>query len=319
MSAGPTVTVFGAGALGLTAALALADTGCEVTVVDPAPLGDNASGVAAGMLAPAFESAVDGTATPHFGLLMAARDLWPALAVRTGIELDRRGAVARGSADWLAAVTAKLSALGVGPEILHDGLLISEDWRVDAGLALVALRNSAEAAGVVFRANEGEAGDWRVAATGPAWGLAPELSVLTPIKGHILFAPLPLHRVVRGERAYAVPAAGGMLVGASMEPGMGDRAIDPVQVARLKAAGAELFDVLAETEVAARAAVRAATPDGLPLAGFSARPRTLVAAGARRNGWLLAPLVAQVIAACVTGGDPGPYAARLDPRRFGEG
>ena len=31
------------------------------------------------------------------------------------------------------------------------------------------------------------------------------------------------------------------------------------------------------------------------------------------------PLVAQVVAACVTGRDPGPLAARLDPRRFGGG
>jgi glycine oxidase len=42
----------------------------------------------------------------------------------------------------------------------------------------------------------------------------------------------------------------------------------------------------------------------------------LLAVGARRNGWLLAPLVAQVVAAYVASDDPGPFAARLDPRRF---
>jgi glycine oxidase len=45
----------------------------------------------------------------------------------------------------------------------------------------------------------------------------------------------------------------------------------------------------------------------------------VLAVGARRNGWLLAPLVAQVVAACVTGRDAGPYAARLDPQRFAAG
>jgi glycine oxidase len=62
--------------------------------------------------------------------------------------------------------------------------------------------------------------------------------------------------------------------------------------------------------------VRAATPDGLPMAGFSAADGAILAVGARRNGWLLAPLVAQVVAACVMGRDAGPYAARLDPARF---
>jgi glycine oxidase len=52
------------------------------------------------------------------------------------------------------------------------------------------------------------------------------------------------------------------------------------------------------------------------MAGASAERRVLAAAGARRNGWLLAPLVAQIITACVTGRDPGPYAARFDPQRF---
>ena len=62
--------------------------------------------------------------------------------------------------------------------------------------------------------------------------------------------------------------------------------------------------------------VRAATSDGLPMVGASAAPGVVLAVGARRNGWLLAPLVAQLVAACVTGRDPGPYAAALDPARF---
>ncbi|MDB5495525.1 MAG: D-amino acid oxidase family protein, partial [Phenylobacterium sp.] len=67
------------------------------------------------------------------------------------------------------------------------------------------------------------------------------------------------------------------------------------------------------------AGVRAATPDGLPMAGFSEAPRVILATGARRNGWLLAPLIAQVVAACVTGAEAGPYAHRFDPGRFKSG
>ena len=97
MSKGAKITVAGAGALGLTTALALADAGAQVTVFDPAPAADNASGVAAGMLAPAFEAVLDAAATPHFDLLLAARDLWPALEARIGIVVDRAGALATGS------------------------------------------------------------------------------------------------------------------------------------------------------------------------------------------------------------------------------
>ena len=69
------ITVAGAGAMGLTAALALAEAGCEVAVFDPAPPLANASGVAAGMLAPAFEAALDPTRDQAFDLLLAGRDL----------------------------------------------------------------------------------------------------------------------------------------------------------------------------------------------------------------------------------------------------
>jgi glycine oxidase len=41
-----------------------------------------------------------------------------------------------------------------------------------------------------------------------------------------------------------------------------------------------------------------------------------LAVGARRNGWLLAPLVADIVTAAVTGKDGGPWASRLDPSRF---
>jgi glycine oxidase len=64
------------------------------------------------------------------------------------------------------------------------------------------------------------------------------------------------------------------------------------------------------------AGVRAATPDGLPMAGWSEAPGVALAAGPRRNGWLVAPLVARIVSACVTGRDAGPHAARLDPARF---
>ena len=84
------VVVAGSGVTGLAVALALARRGAKVRVCDPAPLGDNASGVAAGMLAPAFEAVLDPLSAGHFELLKAARDLWPGFAP---VEIARDGAV----------------------------------------------------------------------------------------------------------------------------------------------------------------------------------------------------------------------------------
>ena len=340
MSKGAKITVAGAGALGLTTALALADAGAQVTVFDPAPAADNASGVAAGMLAPAFEAVLDTTAAPQFDLLSAARDLWPALEARIGVMVDRSGAVAVGEADYLGRTDAGLRALGLHPVELERraldglapglaprwtaGLLVREDWRIEAAQTLLALRRAAESAGVVFhqaQATGFEDGERLVIATGNGRDLAvvaPELDNLAPIKGHILRARGRAYDgvVVRGQGAYVTGAPGDLTIGATMQAGVEDRSVDPDQVAPLQAAGARLFPALAETEFVAETGIRAATPDGLPMVGRGRHHGVLLAVGARRNGWLLVPLIAKLIVACVTEGEAGPYAERLNPARF---
>ncbi|MCI3133792.1 NAD(P)/FAD-dependent oxidoreductase [Phenylobacterium aquaticum] len=335
------ITVAGAGAMGLTAALALAEAGCEVTVFDPSASLASASGMAAGMLAPAFEAALDPEARDHFDLLLAGRDLWPGLEARLGIRLDRSGALAVGSPAHLERSDQALRRLGLHPTgiprgALADlapglapgwtsGVLTREDWRIDPAQALAALRAAAEALGVTFQARAAtgfEGADRLVIATGAARDLgvvAPELSRLHPIKGQLVRVMTGAYDglVIRGEGAYAAPFAGGLTLGATMEAGRDDLEIDPERIAALKAVGAGLFPAVAgAVGDIAQAGVRAATPDGLPMVGRGRHHGVLLAVGARRNGWLLAPLAARIIAACVTEGEAGPYAGRLDPARF---
>lgn len=334
------MTVAGAGALGLSAALALADAGCVVTVFDPAPPLANASGVAAGMLAPVFEAVLDEVARPDLDLLMAARDLWPGLEARAGVRLDRAGAVAVGAPRWLGEVQAQIVRLGLHATelpratldevaaglspVFDRALWTREDWRLEAETALAALRAACAAAGVAFRDEpaRGAMGAERlVVATGAAQDLtelAPELAALTPIKGHIarLAGAPPPAMTVRGEGVYVTAGAAGVVVGATMEAGVADPAPDPAQAEPLLARGVKLFPDLKGRPHQLGAGVRAATPDGLPLVGFSRAPGVVLAVGARRNGWLLAPLVGRIVAACVTEREPGPYAARLAPGRF---
>jgi glycine oxidase len=57
------------------------------------------------------------------------------------------------------------------------------------------------------------------------------------------------------------------------------------------------------------------SPDGWPLIGASGEG-LLVAAGHSRNGWLLAPVTAEIITAYVFGANIAPPWAALSPQRF---
>jgi glycine oxidase len=344
------VAIAGAGVFGLASALSLARAGASVLVIDPAPLGDNASGVAAGMLAPAFECLSDPLARPHAADLKEARDFWPDFASASGVRLDRRGALA--PAEDAEALAAELAELGFAAQVLtaaeakamapglDDGvgtaLFTGEDWRLDAPDALIRLREAAEAEGVRFekdvvrdyrdgraltRGGRRHAVDRLVVATGAAMGLtdlAFELRKLTPIKGQIVRTDLAYEGpVLRGEGVYVAPGVGGALIGATMEVGLADRDIDGEQVRRLVGFGAELLPALAGAKLTPSAGVRAGAADGLPLVGKGEFAGVILAVGARRNGWLLAPLVAEAVTAYAYG-RPAPAAAlSFDPARPG--
>lgn len=342
----PRLVVAGAGAFGLACALALARRGGQVTVCDPARVGDNASGVAAGMLAPGFEALLDPPSKDHFALLSTARAAWPAFAASIGLTVERDGAMWAGPdaagiearllaagarARRLSAVEARAAVAGLAWD--GEAVFTPEDWRIDAPSAVVALRSAAQAAGVAFvtQAVRGfSAGaatlddgarlvaDGLIVAVGAARSeLAPELSALTPVKGHILrvHGGPAQGPVVRGEGCYVRPHPAGAVVGATMELGRDDRHVDPAIAADLLARAARLFPSLAGNPYLAATGVRATTADGLPWIGPSAAAGVSLAIGARRNGWLLAPLVGEAIAALAFG-EPGPaMAAVLAPGR----
>ena len=319
---GARVAVAGAGAFGSTIALVLAEAGFAVHHFDPARLGDSASGVAAGMLAPAAEAIFDPAAAAHLDLLRRAKALWPALATRIGAPLYREGLRVEGEGDWLDGVARRFPALGLTFTRDAGGLTSDEDWRLDARSTLAALRAAALGHGIRLHHRALEAGDIpqfaaTVIATGAEGGdLAPELAFLSPIKGQILRAAggLATGRIVRGQGVYLCPAPA-PAIGATMEAGRDDLEVDWRALEPLKAAALALRPDLG-LPMTAEVGIRATTPDGLPLVGPSRTPAVILAVGARRNGWLLAPLVADLVAAYLTGKDPGPDAARLDARRF---
>ena len=340
------VLVAGSGAIGSVTALVLLRCGAKVRLADSAPLGDNASGVAAGMLAPVFECLLDPVSVDHFPLLAVARDAWPGLAetLPGGADMiDRSGALyipeddaeLAWQADRLQAFDpareilppVKLQALSPGLETWGPGLFTALDWRLEPPQALRAIRQAfvkegGQVSPEAVDLTGGHTADALVLATGaaPLPERLLERSLLTPIKGQILRlegAWPHAGPVARAPGVYVAPSSAGALAGATMQEGLADRRIDPEAVARLRNAASRLYPALQRATVQAQAGVRAATPDGLPLAGPSrGDARTLLAVGARRNGWLLAPVVADVVAARLRGAPAGAFGEAFDPARF---
>src|SRR5688572_25048788 len=109
---GMRIVVAGAGAVGSTVALALQRAGAEVLLADPSPPGLNASGVAAGMLAPAMESALDPLSHGHFGHLLKGRDAWFELAPSIGAKVHRSGALWFGDETVRPRIEERLTRAG---------------------------------------------------------------------------------------------------------------------------------------------------------------------------------------------------------------
>ncbi|AYG95525.1 FAD-dependent oxidoreductase [Brevundimonas naejangsanensis] len=325
--------VIGAGALGLFAAAELRRRGRRTAVVDPG--GVNASAVAAGMIAPAMESAVDDLPPATAEVLRRARDLWPGFAEATGVRLYGD------LAEWRGGNVAELVARMLARGFQHDydaaaaRLTTREDAKVDPPQALAVLaRGLALIAGRargVARDGEGwrvetTAGvvraDHLVLATGAeavVAGLPPEaqalMALVTPVRGQIgLVSEALVDHVVRGPGAYVAPMGEGCVIGATMEPG--ERSLVP-DAARCEAMLAAAWAVLGQAPrpltIDWRAGVRGTTPDGLPMAGKVA-PGMYFALAPRRNGWLLGPLVGAVVADAIEG---RPVAEpTLSPARF---
>ena len=114
------VVVAGAGAIGSAIAVVLARRGALVTLTDPARVGDNASGVAAGMLAPASEALLDSVSASHFPLLLRARDAWEELVqgLAGAPALDRSGAILQ--VDDPAGYLRQAEAAGMSLAVIDD-------------------------------------------------------------------------------------------------------------------------------------------------------------------------------------------------------
>jgi glycine oxidase len=113
---------------------------------------------------------------------------------------------------------------------------------------------------------------------------------------------------------------GSVLVGATVEEAGFDARVTVAGVRDLLDAVCELIPQAWQAGfVGARVGLRPATPDGLPILGLSRRlPGLVYATGHYRNGVLLAPLTAQLVADLIANRRGDPVLEALSPERFGD-
>jgi glycine oxidase len=144
-----------------------------------------------------------------------------------------------------------------------------------------------------------------------------------PVRGqllHVAWKGAPLHRVTWGDRCYLVPWDDGtLLVGGTVEEAGFDEQATVAGVRDLLDAACELVPhAWTARFTAARVGLRPGTSDDLPIIGRSSvLPNLVYATGHYRNGILLAPLTAEVVAAMILDGKTDAILAAVSPQRFG--
>ena len=145
-------------------------------------------------------------------------------------------------------------------------------------------------------------------------------AAVRPVRGQLLrlhWRGAPLNHIVWGPDCYVVPWHDQtVLVGATVEDVGFDERTTAAGVRDLLDAVCELLpEAWRATFLEARVGLRPATPDGLPFLGASQRSdRLIYATGHYRNGVLLAPLTAALIADLIVEGKEDEAMRELRPR-----
>jgi glycine oxidase len=163
-----------------------------------------------------------------------------------------------------------------------------------------------------------------IVAAGSWSGRVPPLAPpVRPVRGQLLylhFERRPLSRVVWGTECYLVPwRDGSLLVGATVEEVGFNETATAAGVTRLLESSAELLTSTPDARFdAVRVGLRPGTPDELPLIGpSSTMPGVYYATGHYRNGVLLSPLTAKLVADLVLDDRRDPDLELVRPDRFG--
>ncbi len=329
------VVILGAGLIGLATALELANRGASVTVIERDRMLAAASTAAAGMLAADDPCNHDSLR----GLSRLSIQRYPEFLHRiehlSGLPIPFQTET---TLQYMAGGPAlRLQERSIDPRQLASSLLaairatsiqVVEKTRVSAikakpsGSELHLEDGSCISAGAILFAT----GAWTAETSNALVGKP--LSV-SPRKGQMLRVrispPHSFREVHRSERIYIVPRthgpqAGTAVIGATVEEVGFDTTVCGRDLDGLRALAAALLPWLGSAEeapmVESWAGLRPATPDLLPMLGAGLHRGHFIATGHYRNGILLAPATAVVMADLIEGKSPGVNLSDFSPLRF---
>jgi len=161
-----------------------------------------------------------------------------------------------------------------------------------------------------------------------AWApqIAPGNIPTVPARGHMLSVIAPnaaqsgplLSHVVRGPDCYIVPRSDGRLViGSTLEPAGFDKTVNPGRIQRLRQAAEKIVPAVACMQLQeAWTGLRPGTPDGLPILGETHIRGYFACTGHYRDGILLTPVTARVMADLIRTGRTDADLSQFSPLRF---
>ncbi|MGH9493800.1 MAG: glycine oxidase ThiO [Candidatus Sulfotelmatobacter sp.] len=157
-----------------------------------------------------------------------------------------------------------------------------------------------------------------------AWSsqIGPHPIPTRPVKGQMLCLAMPsrdlLKHVIRSPKVYLIPRSDGrLLVGATVEEAGFDKRTEAATILGFHHAAIELVPKLRDARILEDwAGLRPGTPDNLPILGATATPGYYIATGHFRDGILLAPVTAQVMAELIMDAQPSYDLLPFSPSRF---
>jgi len=325
------VLVIGGGVIGLATAIELKLRSHSVTII-VRDSNSGASHAAAGMLAPEAEQISPGA---MLDLCLLSRQLYPDWTSKIehlsglstgywecGILAPVYEQISRNNAQWLDKQAIFKHQPNLSPEVM-GGWWYPEDGQVDNRALTNALRASAIALGVIIQDgvtvknfiyqqnrvtgvcttnNEVIDAEHYVLATG-AWSQELLPIPVHPKKGQMLSVrvtekELPLKQVLFGSDVYIVPRTDGrIIIGATMEDVGFTPYNTPAGMQLLLQRAIRLYPQLQNYPIEEFWwGFRPATPDELPILGASPYANLTLATGHYRNGILLAPATANLVA-----------------------
>jgi glycine oxidase len=342
--------IVGAGIIGLSLAIALRKQGLRVLIVERGEPGREASWAAGGMLVGSgFET------QPLLRPLAAASALmYPEfvheLQDESGMKIDLRS---EGTLFWEAAADAGMSDLHrlAGPLASLEPNLVAtsaeplflKEQSVDPRDLVAAAVQAARHRGVDFssgdqvlsieidgakaigvRTNKTKFAAGAVVNCAGAWSGQIGLHAIPtrPVKGQMLCVIMAeknlLRHVIRTPEVYLIPRTDGrLLIGATVEEAGFDKRTVADTIQKLRRAAIAIVPRLTEARILeAWAGLRPGTPDALPILGATPTPGYFVATGHFRDGILLAPVTAALMADVIIGAEPRFDSAPFSLNRF---